>query len=806
MKKVMSMFLMISLMASMFLFGGQSTAEAATLSLPAGYQFIDVSYSPQLSVYVAMAKDSNLDYTKLYTSTNLYDWAETLSPAGSGKNSAKTDVTQLLGWWSEQGRFVAAIGTMLYSSTDGYSWTLHDNPGMANIIIEINNGKLVVAGGSIVRLFQTLSTPIVSTDYEEFSVSSGQYIKAVGYSNPDLVSGETTAVMIDQYITWSKTGTNNITTLYPNIENHPVGISYSSKMNKWAVVNNTAKLRFLTAPASYSVINPIKLSDGTDNTDNLSSVFMNENDIIAGTSTGKIFTTEHTGSIPVAETIWTLASAGEDTAAITDKVVSICDIGSGKSLLATMSNLYVLAKTGSGYVYTKADYRVGVTKVALKKDIFSNVALHSVTYSPRLDLYVALGKDFTATTNTTGRIYTSKDGLSWQRTNEGGVVVDMSSTYGHGVIWWDAAQCFLIQTVNACVYSKNGYTWSWTDKVNTQGGGSFTVAGEKLYEARFGSKKVRVYTCLDAVTFPNVGSFSFVEYTPTTGSGDFYNKIAVDDSATPTIFTTYSYFGAIMGPNVTGYTDPTLVWKKMASVYAYGNVIDMVYSANQGKFIIAQSDKEPIVLVSKDGTTAKGPSNTGFSSSDAVKPMAITTNNTKLVVGNKVGEIYMAPDTTSFSTAVWTKINSLSSSANTYKIQSVCTGKGGNFVAVASAGNANGSEILYINADGSGYRKASEETNVTEISAGATFNVVVDTVNSGTSDKSMTLIVAVYSAGGALQQIIQQPATMTVGAGRTSIPFTANANITADSHMKIMAWNNMSGITPISGATDFFSR
>ena len=114
-KSVLSLIVMLSLVVTSISLTAFAT-DGAAVPLEGNYTFLNVAYSPDADIYVAVAKDLT-DTTntpmKVLVSSNGYSWSvsKTFSSAKTNQNSSSQ---QILTYWTSQKVFALAVANTLY--------------------------------------------------------------------------------------------------------------------------------------------------------------------------------------------------------------------------------------------------------------------------------------------------------------------------------------------------------------------------------------------------------------------------------------------------------------------------------------------------------------------------------------------------------------------------------------------------------------------------------------------------------------------------------------------------------------------
>jgi len=286
MKKIISLVLAFMMSLNICMIAGAESILTGT------YTFIDSAYSPELDMYVVMAKDfsSSSHNTQLYSSTDGVKWTSCLPSAVGGINYATKYTSQLLVWWEKEDMFVAMVGSKAYVSNDGINWSVNANLNCSNGMIETNGDTLVMVGDKTLRIAKDADSEPMA-----FVVGSGsRYFKGVGiYPDEDKYfaldgsawGGYTSTVSGTEIVVNEKFNNNKFY--------EPLDVLYVPQISGWITVNNSRTEFAVITDDIVNVGNSIsyktpKLSGG-DNIEKLTGIGVGEEYVVLGTQNGKIY-------------------------------------------------------------------------------------------------------------------------------------------------------------------------------------------------------------------------------------------------------------------------------------------------------------------------------------------------------------------------------------------------------------------------------------------------------------------------------------------------------------------------------------
>ena len=402
-------------------------AEAAALDL-GNYTFYDVEYSPELGVYMAMAKDisNNSNPSRVYTSTDMELWTMTRSDA-SAIHYANKETRQQLVWWEAQQVFVMQLSDRMLISHDGYTWEAVTLPEAtsSNVTLATNGDVLVMAGKTIIRVFKNLDEV-----YAEFNIDTtpdnATYSKAVGVTAEEPYS----YVITDQYRTWRSDDGATVTTGDKDIGAHPYDMVWSDNINGWLVVNGTTTIRVMAGnEIAYTEFASMQLSDGTSNTAKYTAAGVGENYVIAGTDTGNLYVAPNDSSSFTTDVQWEIAQPGNGNV-LSEEIRSITEVGDGRFLVASATKLLLLENDGDGWKYydtADADIYVDTVRVEIPESGSMDIPVEPVNRNCKGEV----SDDPIISFELTSEL---PDGIEYDGSGASGVLtVDSSTQGGHAI-------------------------------------------------------------------------------------------------------------------------------------------------------------------------------------------------------------------------------------------------------------------------------------------------------------------------------------------------------------------------------------
>ncbi len=409
-------------------------AEAAALDL-GNYTFYDVAYSPELGVYMAMAKDmtSGSNPSRVYTSTDLELWTMTRSDA-SAIHYANKETRQQLLWWEAQQVFVMQLSDRMLISHDGNTWEAVALPEAngSNVTITTNGDVLIMSGKNTIRVFKNLDEV-----YAEFSIDetpdNNTYSKAIGVTSAEPY----TYVITDQYRTWRSENGESVTMGDKDIGAHPYDMIWSDDLNGWLVVNGTTSLRMMSAnEITWVEFASMQLSDGTVNTAKYTAAGVGDDYIIAGTDNGRLYIAPDDSSSLTTEVQWEIAQPGYGDE-LTEEIRAIRSIGDGRFLVASEKKLLLLENDGEGWKYydtAGGDISIDTTRVEIPESGSVEIPVEPVNLNYKGEVSDDPIVNFELTSELPDGVEYEDSGLS------GTLIVDSSTQGGHDIVFHAEAE------------------------------------------------------------------------------------------------------------------------------------------------------------------------------------------------------------------------------------------------------------------------------------------------------------------------------------------------------------------------------
>lgn len=382
MKRLTAILLAMLMLAGIGAFSPVSAAEEGIVKAP--YTFMDTCYSPELGVYVAVAKDmtharrpnSQTTPGQIFYSNDGVVWTQAKVPAENRDliHFANPETAQGVVWWKKEGVFVAVANNKLIISRDGANWTAnaawwHESDGnlrtRSNTTIAVNDNQLVTVTGSVIRTYDSLDE-----QFAAYQVGSGLNMQAAGVSTDEPTVYFGLAQNYYHIVTGrdeTKPPPNTIGTKIDETKTAaPVETVYSEKLGGWIVLNQTDTMHIVTKKATSCVdVKNLSLSNGEKNKAVLSAAAVSGDTVILGNADGNLFTAPLTmDSIKSPETAWELVAPYDDDIKIPagDAIRSITAINDGMFFFATPMNLYVALKSEDSWTY----YDMVKTMIALE--------------------------------------------------------------------------------------------------------------------------------------------------------------------------------------------------------------------------------------------------------------------------------------------------------------------------------------------------------------------------------------------------------------------------------------------------------
>lgn len=808
-------------------------AGEGSISLYEGYQFVDIAHNGD--TYVAMAKDSSMAGSRLYTSVDGgITWEESLA-VSKGTIYGNTGSQNQLVYWDAKDIFVAHFEGNTYRSANGQEWT--DSPtlhwtttvGMAaageNLVFSGFSGSTAAASTNDLnnRIFADTKIslqypngyPIAiaakpmdeSGNIELMATGSQQlYTFSIGETgDPELSStGAISAAAIPTTvydIVYAKGG-DQFLMMNGN------GILFTAKEADSATFNNN-----ITADK----INPALAGEApTDVT--VTGVGVNDDYVAVGLSDGTIFYTTNNAEI-TQSTAWTQIPVPQEAIGEPIKNIEFAN-ATGDDFIA-LSNTKVIKGNSNSYCDIKnyvSEYRaIGdpyvVQDPGERVDPFTGVNLIGGVYSPTLDTYVLYGTETAATSTEYGevnlsKIFTSSDGgATWTSQT-----IDPRHTLANlknGIVWWESQDMFVIsaynQTNQGVLYtSTDGMSWtpvptSTTGYVkNTE----LAVGGSYLYTTN-GSKQLYKYSALNTESRENPVLTPMKNedgVSQELNAACKLSSIAVSDEDDPAIFASGAFFGVVRNNDSTE-TEEIEKWRQLHDI-GNGNIIDSVYSANTDRFIALIVQNFRTTIITKDGARpVQGPVITG--GDPPIVMTAVDTNGSDLMFTCENGNLYTAADDANFSTGnngALVQVQPVNGTeANVMTFTNVFAA-GDRFIATAS--NDTDSKVYVIAKNNSGAYEYADVTAISgsgEFEPGGTVQVKVYVENQEADAFDFTIIAAVFSPDNRCVQIETADKSVAAFTNETAtMDVTIDAEVDPNSTMRLFVWDSLEGMVPLT--------
>ena len=770
-------------------------AEAKEESVFDGIQLLAGAYSPDLGMYAAIGNDQN-SKSHIFYSEDGVDW--TMSNVTTA--AASTTAKNIAVWWPAQQCFVISNATMqlngaVWTSTDGKTWKYNDKLGFGN------NGDIQVLGDYLysahysskraIKRYANL-TDKATTIYYALKANEIEYnMNTIALSDdetPYVFAGGSSGglyTVAPTSLNDDVEGTGRAYIDNKNGNSKMIDAHWNKTINKFVAVNPVQKNIYMFSKDKTWESLPVNAEAGT-----LAAIETNGSSYLTGDAKGNLFFANGT-DLSASTTFSKVALSTENTLPVTN----IFTGADGKYMVivsdGTTSKIIVIKSDGSEDV--KEDVRkTEFDHAKVLGSSFNGITLLAGAYSPDLGMYAAIGND----QNSKSHIFYSEDGVDWTMSN---VTTAAASTTAKNIaVWWPAQQCFVISNatmqLNGAVWtSTDGKTWKYNDKLGFGNNGDIQVLGDYLYSAHYSSKRaIKRYANLTdkATTIYYALKANEIEYN--------MNTIALSDDETPYVFAGGSS-GGLYTVAPTSLNDDVEGTGRAYIDNKNGNskMIDAHWNKTINKFVAVNPVQKNIYMFSKDKTWESLPVN-----AEAGTLAAIETNGSSYLTGDAKGNLFFANGTDLSASTTFSKV--AHSTENTLPVTNIFTGADGKYIVTVSDGTT--SDVLIVNSDGSGYVKASEESNVASIKGGDEFKVSVKVANYGEAAQTVRLIAAIYDKSGTkLLQMVSDDKTMALNSTQyLELLVTANEDIPADATLKVFIWNSLGTMIPLTNGDNFF--
>lgn len=416
-------------MGALMLLNVAATAPAhAEEMLGSEYTFVDTCYSPEMGLYVAVAKklgDKSYTPAQIWVSDDMENWEKT-KDFSQGIHNANPQTSQTIVWWDAMQQFVAQMNNKLYYSSDAKTWTAvkNDNINGSNQTIATNGDKLVISSRARLKICSDLES-----DPEIYAIdptpNNNTYGKAVG-----VVPTEPYSYMVsDQYRTWMIDSEGALSSADQNIQAHPTDMLWVDAFDGWIVINSTAALRTLSSSqVKYSNFTAMVLSDGTTNAAAYTAAGASGDYIALGTDTGKFYVAPNDSSSLTVDVAWEIAEAGTGEEN-TEKIRSITAVGSDSFIAVSDKNIFILEKNDEGawryYNVLNAHMELSEQRIEIPTENEESYTLEPVNYSCRGEISSDVVESFTLTSSL-------PDGITSEQISDTSVKLTVSSEASGG--------------------------------------------------------------------------------------------------------------------------------------------------------------------------------------------------------------------------------------------------------------------------------------------------------------------------------------------------------------------------------------
>lgn len=795
-------------------FGGLGivpVSAADEFKIADGYQFVDIAHSGD--TYVALAKNSSgWDKAKLYTSIDGGSTWTSTRDISSAKVSANPQSQQQLVYWETEGIFVAHCAGATLTSSDGKAWIntkpLHLNNDGPNAVLSMSGEQLIV---SYTNGITTVADAGSNVNDNLHAMSKISYPKAVA-AKPADAEGNISVLIHNQNrlvdLTINETeGTYSYTDGNQShnevITSNPVDMVYADGAGQFLSIDGSEALFAAKSSQSYTKLSP-KAGVG------VTGIAANNEYIVIGMNDGTMY---YTPNIELtAKTVWTQISGTAD-----GPVKNIALDSDGDFIALDSTNIYKgdLSKFTriDQYVEEYRDISAPYVTTDTQENPFEGVRLIGGAYSPKLDKYVVYG-DTTeklpnedGVENYWGMIFTSDDGLTWERVYQGYTftqrtmskddpnVVASYNEVRNGAVWWEREEIFIISASISdhsgdSLISEDGITWTHRadDDTGLRLNVDIAVGGDGNLYAGGSGKSVRKYTAWSTESMETINLKDKI-------SGDWYlNQLSVSNEPDPAILTYQNAEGAIRDNTVTD-GEEIEKWNINSNIQGSGRITDSVYSGNLNSFVAVATAGNRTTIINKGGSVTVGPVVSG-----GVICNAIDTNGEVFMLAGQDGNVYTAPDTAEFANSSLSAVASANGSANTMPLTNVF--KAGEMF-IATASDNTDSDVLAIskNSETGSYEyvTASSLIGPGEMAPGSTVNVCVDVDNQLNEVCTFTLISAVFSPDERCVQINTHDASVAARVKETvTMPVEIGADVPEGSTMRLFVWDSLEGMVPLT--------
>lgn len=813
MKRLKAILLSLAMLAALVPASPVFAADSSDFKPDENYEFVDTAYSPELG-YVVSAKDYTKNAngkplpTKIYNSKDGINWNLVHTDSTAYNNANKYSRQQLV-WWEDAGVFAMSNGATIKTTSNLSTWASQSGASRGNAMIEASGDELLVTGGRATKLVDTKNYT-GNVDYHIFDpASTATTALAVGVS-PEDESGKRTYLAVTNTGHWVYTDDvaddpiadfTNVTKVTVNAfaSSFPVDVKYIDAIGGWAVVNNSNRLYLITTGAEESNF----VLNGVGEGEKISAIGTDANTIVIGTDTGKMYYADLSQGLN-SETVWTLVSGS----GMTDEVRSITETGNGSYFAATKTGIFsITSKNGelSYDVFSDTVPTLEIQKPVVNgtANAFEGTWLLGGVYSDVLDMYAVYGNTLNPTDGDYGRVYTSKDGITWSLALKSQVCFNTQST--DAAVWWDKAienedgtysGAFVISCATnqsgagkvskAAWYSKDGAEWFYTQAFELCSDGDIIVHGDYLYTLTDRTVINKVSAMKPDGTV-NIEEIAFVRTTDGGYAENAYGrKLAVSDDGNTFIIS--ADYGNTMSWQVQEQKATS-----MNDGNPNGKLMEVGYDSDLGYFVGVTSFEPAIYgmwyenptnptdlrrLTLRPGGTG-GPKMISFDKNDGVYAFGCTD-----------GSVYVTDGSVLSTNTIFTTARAAEGkTANTIRVRDVVAGAEGKMLAVAGPNSQGESDALLIDLETKVYEKANDNVAVT-VGPSDVLDITVPYVNTTDESYDAALIVAIY-VDNALVQVDKKDVVLEISDyAEINTEFTVLDNVPEGSVVKVMLWND----------------
>ena len=349
------------------------------------YEFIDTCYSPDLGLYVAIAKDfseaqKNTMKTLVWVSEDMETWEMTKSFA-SGVHSANRVTRQTIVWWEAKQLFVLYLNNILYYSPDARSWKAVKNSNIngANTTVTTNGDKLVLCAKAKIKVCENLVDDPVETYLIDATPGNQTYGKTVGVK-PD----GSTYVVGDQWRVWMIDSAGELSHMDTNIGSVPYELVWSDAFEGWITLSDSSVFRIITPELKYKNFSAMVLSDGTTNTAAFTAVETGTDFIAVGTKNGGFYIAPNDSSSLTIDVQWEIAQPGLGVEN-TEEIHSITAVESDKFFAVSDKSIFLIERDYEGvwkyYDVSGADMALNQSRIEIPAEGTYTCSLEPVNYN-----------------------------------------------------------------------------------------------------------------------------------------------------------------------------------------------------------------------------------------------------------------------------------------------------------------------------------------------------------------------------------------------------------------------------------------